>query len=508
MKRIVTAAITCLLLTAAPSLSFADDDRPFIPNTQKYRDSEAKETGRSGSATLAARALLGKDKKTELDVTTGQLDSSTPAHGTITKVQVKAFTRTGKLAYVRNYHHLRNGGLFVTTLDDLVRGQILQIQANVRSIGGKGDNHSDDEEEETDVVTVNVTVKRRPDLKVESLNVPDKVLVGSLTNVSAVVGEVNGDVGATADCVLYVDGRRVDHALSIWVDRNGTVTCAFTYNFPDLGSKKLTVSVGKVVPGDYDLSNNSASTTVSVVPIQVISASFYNLNYDNVNSEVINYTSNTQYASYTAVVTSDAGYHDEYHSKYQWASLNTYTPIPVNWKNAIISVAEISDGKPVLTSLFSGMAALSCVSQYQSATDANLYACSTPTGSYINYNRWAGEATYYSESFTRYWYTEHWTNGFAFSYTSNYEIITQGRSYQYGALTPVGTQYGYDIKIQDGAAVYIASPRMFLQPTTSTTGSPWTCGPLPQSSAYANAAGSYCAEHLQTNNQVWGYTGW
>jgi hypothetical protein len=512
MKRVIIISLITLLATAAATLSFGEDERPpLFPNTKKYRDSEDKATGRSGSATLAARALLGQDKITELQVTTGQFDSNTPASGKITKIQVKAFTRTGELAYVRNYNHLHTGDLFVTRLKDLVRGETLQIRANVRGIGGKGADGGEesDDEEGTDVVTVTTTVKLRPDLKVESLAAPLQISAGAITNISAVVGEINGDTGATADCVLYVDGARVDHALNIWVDRNGTVTCAFTYNFPALGTKQLSVKVENVVPGDYDLSNNSASMAASVLASQVLSvASFLDDVYSNVNSLEINYTSTTPYSSYTAVVTSDAAYRDEYHSRTQWAHLTTYTPMPINWKNAVITVAEISDGKTVLSSSFSGLAALSCVSQYQSATGTNLYACSTPSGAYITYNRWAGEVTYYSSSFTYYWYKENWNNGFVFSYSSNYVLQPAPNTYQYGILTPVGSQYGFDIKIQDGPAAYVASPRTLLQPANSTVGTPWTCSPLPQSGAYTNATGSSCEEHLQTLTQEWGYTTW
>src|SRR4051794_9980978 len=48
---------------------------PLISNTVKYRDLGAKPaTGRSGTSTLATRALLGKDGVTELEVTTGTFD--------------------------------------------------------------------------------------------------------------------------------------------------------------------------------------------------------------------------------------------------------------------------------------------------------------------------------------------------------------------------------------------------------------------------------------------------
>jgi hypothetical protein len=52
----------------------------------------------AGSASLAVRALLGKDDKTTFDVTTGTLDSAEVAPGNISKVQFKVFNGDGDVA--------------------------------------------------------------------------------------------------------------------------------------------------------------------------------------------------------------------------------------------------------------------------------------------------------------------------------------------------------------------------------------------------------------------------
>ncbi|MGI9166054.1 MAG: hypothetical protein ACR2G5_06670 [Pyrinomonadaceae bacterium] len=46
--------------------------------------------------------------------------------------------------------------------------------------------------------------------------------------------ELKGDVGATADLILYADGVEVDRANGVWVDAGGTVSCVFTHTFTSL----------------------------------------------------------------------------------------------------------------------------------------------------------------------------------------------------------------------------------------------------------------------------------
>ena len=69
-------ASTAVLLSASVVAQAAGPER--VRNAFPYRVSkEAAATGRSGSAQIQARALLGKDKATVLEVTTGVFDGAT-----------------------------------------------------------------------------------------------------------------------------------------------------------------------------------------------------------------------------------------------------------------------------------------------------------------------------------------------------------------------------------------------------------------------------------------------
>jgi len=229
--------------------------KPF-PLDAKYRDNGAKPTaGRSGSAAIEARALLGADGATDLEVTTGHFEGGA-AVGALAKVQVKILANDGRVLSTDNYRKTLTGAGFASfTYDGLHRGQPTQVQASVSGIDGT----------RTDIVTVSPDVKLRPDL-VASVNAQSVATVNSMVVVGAVMTEHNGDVGARATCRLLVDGSEVASIPGAWVDAASAVTCRFTTSFPTLGTKRLTVRITDVSPADFDPSNNEAIQLIDVVP--------------------------------------------------------------------------------------------------------------------------------------------------------------------------------------------------------------------------------------------------
>src|SRR5207247_421434 len=69
-----------------------------------------------------------------------------------------------------------------------------------------------------DVVTLATAVHFAPDLVASRLDAPANAPVGAAVNLQGFVLERNGEVGARADCVLYVDGAAAARAPRIWVD--------------------------------------------------------------------------------------------------------------------------------------------------------------------------------------------------------------------------------------------------------------------------------------------------
>lgn len=219
-------------------------------NRMKYRDSGVKPIkARKGAASIEARALLGSDGVALIDVTTGSFDGSTGT-ADIEKIQVKVLNTA-----LSPINDKPASGEWSYTLHGLMPGDQLQIQANI-----KGGNVA-----RTEVITVTIPVTRRPDLAVLGVDGAAQAHTNSSTVFYAPVAELNGDLGANANCVLLVNGTPVDQATGIWVDADGLVTCQFSYVFEAAGEYTVAIAAMNVVPGDWDLTNNSASRSITIV---------------------------------------------------------------------------------------------------------------------------------------------------------------------------------------------------------------------------------------------------
>src|SRR5919202_696334 len=100
-------ALACLTLLAlfgmARGQTVNTTSRPqLVPNGRRYMERGLKPaTGRSGSASLTARALLGKDGATTVEMTTGGLDGGGERPGSINKSQLKPLDENGEALYAR-----------------------------------------------------------------------------------------------------------------------------------------------------------------------------------------------------------------------------------------------------------------------------------------------------------------------------------------------------------------------------------------------------------------------
>lgn len=234
-----------------PSASYTETKPTLYPNSRKYRDAGVKPAaGRSGSATVQMRALLDIAGTTDVEVTTGSFDATTPASGTFRMVQVKSLANGS--SFTSNQTGLTSGGASFP-FTGIAHGTPVNIQAIVRDVDGP----------RSDVVDVADVVHFRPDLYVQ-IHGPLAAPVGGAINFFATVGERLGELGARASCVAYVDGTEVDRADNIWIDAGSSVGCTFTVTFATKGTHTVEARVENVQPGDFDNSNNSASTTIQV----------------------------------------------------------------------------------------------------------------------------------------------------------------------------------------------------------------------------------------------------
>lgn len=427
---------------AAASLSDSGEP-PLISNAVKYRERGAKPgTGRSGSATLTARALLGKDGATSLEVTTGELDTSAPAPGTLARVQVKQFSPEGDslrtLYYTFNYNNPQPGGYAAYVYRGLTRGVELQVQANVRDIDPL----------RTDVVTVTETVHLRPDLRV-ALSSPQTARVGTPVDITAVVYEGNGDVGARANCVLYADGAEVDRANGIWVDAGDAVSCAFTHTFQATGTKQLRVALEGVAPGDFEPANNTAARTIQ---ISSAFAEYHALVQDRVSQVTYRTVSRWVHADWGGERT----YEMVYRGASQTAQFFAVLPAPLSFPLTRVEVSQSTSGATVHSATLTdfegdetGLGAAHCATRRLGA-GTELRACSPiPASNYwtLFYVRRGGYVTYQSFQYTRYWYSN--APDYVYFYNDSGDAGSHG-----DPVTTIGPDYTFSIKLTDGDQSY------------------------------------------------------
>lgn len=442
--------VTSPMTRGGPALSQASSGgkAAVVQNAVRYSDTGAKPaTGRSGSAQLTVRALLGKDGKTQLEVTTGALDGGN-APGNLAKVQVKGFAPNDSLVTTENYNGLTGGGYASFTYERYGRDDRIQVQGNVTGI----------DRNRTGVVTVSTQVKRRPDLSTISLTAPASALVNTNVIINATVQELNGDVGATANCVLYVNGTQVDQANGIWVDAGDVVDCSFGHTFTSVGEQSLRVAVENVVPGDDDASNDDATGTITIVeptvPLQ---------GYAQAHDEIYSYNRNYSYSDW--YWGSGSGSHTE-HGRQQWVNLHSWANEAAVGAPAHLKVSETSDGTSRATIDFAltgwdySDSWQSCVSRYSPVDNAWAHACTYPQSNHtwLQYNRHAADVVYYGYNA---YYSYYYYYGYYYSYY-----------YPYSGHTQVGSfsSFGADVKIEVDFGN--ASKRFVASPTVPLTVSP------------------------------------
>lgn len=432
----------------------------LIPNSVKSSDHGLHPaTGRSGSAQLTSRALLGKDGYTDLEITTGELDVGTVPPGNLSKIQVKGFNAHGALRSTINYNHLRAGGYAHYRYAGYARGNTIQVQSNVTGIDRR-----------TDVVTVRDMVALRPDLAVTDLTAPDAAVVDLPVQIYATVSELNGDVGAHAECVLSVDGAQVDEAAGIWVDAGSHAVCMFSHVFAQTGTHTLEVSAEDVTPGDWDLSNNSATR-----PIAITSAGIA-LHGSALASDVTG-----QSAAYDSTGTpDDYTIHRSGDSGRQQQVLLSGGAAGIQGSLDGMSVVEKSNGVST-TTLTAGSGwtsddgTMSCSTAFSTGSTSLNYAqlvfCRRNDGSsgFAQYNRFEVQDVYYSQAFHCYFLS---AGSAQTCDVVDDQHATMGSS---SGFTTFGPTLEVRLEATVGGSLYVADPTIVLTASSGGYSVPLSC---------------------------------
>jgi hypothetical protein len=436
-----------------------DRDHRFHNRCEHYAQKHPHRDGRAGNAHLTTRALMDVQKMTTVEATTGNFDDIAPP-GRIDELRVEIArtgprTRDNRTIVARSQNA---SGYATTTIASLVHGQAMTIDATVSGIDRGADR-----------VSVDDQVRYRPDLVASAIQVPSAPAVGIPTSIAATVREAAGDEGATADCVLSIDGTPSDRANGIWVDAAGLVTCHFTATFATAGAHRLAVDVMNVAPGDYDLSNNHAETSINAVAQFAFTGGVVDSSFSNDDIEDVLDASGA------------IAYHSDnsFEGRNQSASVSGTWPTAITFPLASVTATATSNGATwslvELSALAAGPAdgsGMTCASGSDTAGYDWVGVCTLDAAggpaTQISVSAFAGDVTYHSSGVCQ-------TTTSFYNCSSGY-TWNEGSDPQLVDYHAIVGSLAFGLAITDGVGASLsASPTIPVAPYTTSNIVPRTC---------------------------------
>jgi hypothetical protein len=256
---------------ALTAVSGCNDDGSGT-NVDAVRGQHGAGASSSSSGSLAARSLINRDGTADFEATTGMLDSASPAPGRLERLDLQMYDSSGALLVAQSYSS--GDGYLGSRLPGVRRGDPFRVEA-VLTLPGMSSSQS---------ASVQGLSHLRPDLAFDIIGPehglgnggiigpehvgiigPEHATLNNAVHISSRVIEMNHDVGAVADCQLFVDGVLVLVQTDVAVPAGGSADCRLDWTFTSLGVHTVTLTLGNVKPGDWDYSNNSATDTISII---------------------------------------------------------------------------------------------------------------------------------------------------------------------------------------------------------------------------------------------------
>ena len=260
-SNILCVSLACVVLMAS-----------FESMAGKGGGGNSKGKGNTNPYSLSVTAMQDVNGVTDVQVNLDVVIDGVAEPDRSKHIQMKSFDTEGELRWTENLKNVDlvpGDGMSSVNLnyDDMSRHQPVQSQVQVQN----GD---------TEVMKITASVMLRPDVTVDDIQATDTVLVGESLTVSAMLEELNGDLGATTRVTLASEeGVELDAAEAVMIDPLGDAAVVFAVSFNEAGTYSLTISATEVNPGDYDMGNNALTFEVEVVNPQEVDPASYYLSY-------------------------------------------------------------------------------------------------------------------------------------------------------------------------------------------------------------------------------------
>jgi hypothetical protein len=475
----------------------------FQPNTVRYSDRGIRPAvGREGTATVAAQAVDLEAGRVRLTVTAG---STRPMPAALRTVLLRGYDEEGALRWVRTERPRSTTSHGTYDVPGLPPGGHIDVQAHVEEVGVR----------RVYVVRVTTPVLAAPNLRVESVTAPEMAVAGAAVNISALIRETNGELGAQADCVLRVDGTEVDRARGVWVDAGSTVSCVFTHIFEATGPKALEVGLMDIVPADANSSDNALSAAIMITaPPQSLqsdfsfTASVEDRSFSSMSRMVTSYRSKDGSTGDDVEMESGESGRTRDVRLLAWRGGAVEFPVAglrlshsTGTETAhAIDIAHL----PASWTMVNGELQTTCGIQAHEGEDglARLNVCAYRRGgatpaewTEVGYEHHAGEVSYYSSFYMAWW--NDWSGPGMWS--SN-----DSGGWQIGRFPDLGPVYYFELWLLDGVTEYASAPAVSLEPFAEHEEEPWSCVELEDDWGVT----TLCGESFHTATGVRGTDSW
>jgi len=269
------------------------------------------------------------------------------------------------------------------------------------------------------ILTASSAALDRPDLKVSRVLAPDEVRVGQIANIEVTIQEIRGYRGASFDVLLLEGETLLDSVRGASVDPMGSTSAVFSVRFETEGTHALTARIVNAAPGEYDESNNSASfsirATADLLPVS------YSLAYQRIEGEfsdnVTVTTSKTQQSpGFSEVTVTEQETCYEEIGRHETLNYSAFSDRFVGGTIGFNLTIRVDGGRDVTIAVsgwtpFKSMSGADFGSNsyqvYDPDTNANIYLESQwsakGASSVLQYSRVAGNYTYHSSGYDRFW---------------------------------------------------------------------------------------------------------
>ena len=220
---------------------------------------------------MQLKALCGKQSTDiYIDILSAG-NSNIPVPQVLKKISVKIRNNESKLVYNKNYFDVKlNNNKAVISLNQKLLHNFLEVTVHIKSEQTKNEK----------ILRGKTIALLRPDLIISKITHPDTVNINTPFNIEAYIVEMNREVGATSNILLFKENKLIRTIQNVNIKAGGNISAAFQNLFQaDTGFVNYKLLISNTSPAEYDTANNEVSFSIYFKSALHLHPMNYSLNY-------------------------------------------------------------------------------------------------------------------------------------------------------------------------------------------------------------------------------------